>query len=134
MESASLGPGAAPSDVAPARSPGPSVQNYLDSDSRPVPDVLRYDVNDPLGSEDVSVDRYVSRAWHDQEVEKVWRRAWQFACRLDQIPEVGDHILYEIAGDSLIVMRAGPDDIRAHFNACLHRGRKLRGQGGSVSE
>jgi nitrite reductase/ring-hydroxylating ferredoxin subunit len=134
MESASLGPGAAPSDVAPARSPGPSVQAYLDSDSRPVPDVLRYEVNDPLGSQDVSVDRYVSRAWHDQEVEKVWRKAWQFACRLDQIPEVGDHVLYEIAGDSLIVMRAGPDEIRAHFNACLHRGRKLRGQGGSVSE
>ena len=125
---------AASSPSVPARSPGPSVQDYLDDDSRPVPGVLRVDVNEPLGSQDISVDRYVSRAWHDAEVEKVWRKAWQFACRTDQLPEVGDHVLYEVAGDSLIVMRTGPDEIRAYFNACLHRGRKLRGQGGHVSE
>jgi nitrite reductase/ring-hydroxylating ferredoxin subunit len=124
---------AAASNEAP-RSPGPSVQEYLDRDSRAVPPVLREEINEPLGSQDISVDRYVSASWHEQEVEKVWRKAWQFACRLDQIPEVGDHVLYEIAGDSLIVMRTGPDQIQAHFNACLHRGRKLRGQGGSVSE
>src|SRR5215212_5507308 len=113
----------AASEVAP-RSPGPSVQEYLDRDSRPVPPVLREDFNEPLGSQDISVDRYVSASWHEQEVEKVWRKAWQFACRLDQIPEVGDHVLYEIAGDSLIVMRSGPDEVKALFNACLHRGRK----------
>jgi len=118
----------------PARSPGPSVQDYLDADSRPVPDVLRYDVNEPLGSQDISVDRYVSRAWHDAEVEKVWRRAWQFACRLDQVQNVGDHVIYEVADDSLIVMRTAPDEIKAYFNACLHRGRKLRSQAGTVSE
>jgi phenylpropionate dioxygenase-like ring-hydroxylating dioxygenase large terminal subunit len=134
MELASSGPSSSAAADEPARSPGPSVQDYLDTDSREVPEILRYDVNDPLGSEDVSVDRYISKSWHDDEVEKVWRRAWQFACRLDQIPNVGDHVLYEIAGDSLIVMRSGPDEVKALFNACLHRGRKLRGQAGSVSE
>jgi nitrite reductase/ring-hydroxylating ferredoxin subunit len=124
----------ATSSPVPARSPGPSVQDYLDKDSRPVPDVLRYDVNEPLGSQDISVDRYVSQAWHDAEVTKVWRKAWQFACRTDQLRDVGDHVIYEVAGDSLIVMRTGPDEIRAYFNACLHRGRKLRAQGGKVSE
>jgi nitrite reductase/ring-hydroxylating ferredoxin subunit len=124
----------ATSSPVPARSPGPSVQDYLDKDSRPVPDVLRYDVNEPLGSQDISVDRYVSQAWHDAEVTKVWRKAWQFACRTDQLRDVGDHVIYEVAGDSLIVMRTGPDEIKAYFNACLHRGRKLRAQGGKVSE
>src|SRR6266516_1986853 len=100
-------------DTAPPRSPGPSVQEYLDRDTRPVPAVLRYEVNENLGSQDISVDRYVSPDWHAREVESVWRKAWQYACRLEQIPNVGDHVLYEIADDSLIVMRSGPDEVKA---------------------
>jgi len=134
MTAGSSTPASAPAEGPPPRSPGPSVQDYLDRDSRAIPEVLRYEISDPLGSEDISVDRYVSQDWHDREIEKVWRKAWQFACRLDQIPEVGDHIVYEIGDDSLIVMRTGADEIQAHFNACLHRGRKLRGQDGKVSE
>ena len=118
----------APAGGPPPRSPGPSVQDYLDKDSRPIPEVLRYEISDALGSEDISVDRYVSQDWHDREMEKVWRKAWQFACRLDQIPQVGDHVVYEIGGDSLIVMRTGVDEIQAHFNACLHRGRSCAGR------
>jgi nitrite reductase/ring-hydroxylating ferredoxin subunit len=121
-------------DTAPPRSPGPSVQEYLDRDTRPVPAVLRYEVNENLGSQDISVDRYVSPDWHAREVESVWRKAWQYACRLEQIPNVGDHVLYEIADDSLIVMRSAPDEVKAMFNVCLHRGRKLRTQAGTVSE
>ncbi len=132
MASGLSNPAVNPSE--PARSAGPSVQDYLDRDSRSVPNVLRIDVNEPLGTQDLSVDRYVSRTWHDAEVEKVWRKAWQFACRTDQVANVGEHVLYEIAGDSLIVMRTAPDEIKAYFNACLHRGRKLRAQGGTVSE
>jgi phenylpropionate dioxygenase-like ring-hydroxylating dioxygenase large terminal subunit len=116
------------------RSPGVSVQEYLDHDSRPVPPVLRYDRNDYLGTDNFSFDRYTSRAWHDLEVEKVWRKVWQFVCREDEIPEVGDHYLYEIADDNLIVIRTAPDEIRAYYNACLHRGRLLRTAPGRVSE
>jgi nitrite reductase/ring-hydroxylating ferredoxin subunit len=121
-------------EAAPARSPGPSVQDYLDRDTRPVPDVLRYEVNENLGTEDISVDRYISADWHAREVEKVWRKTWQYACRLEQIPNVGDHVLYDIADDSLIVIRTGPDEVKALYNVCLHRGRKLRTQPGQVSE
>jgi nitrite reductase/ring-hydroxylating ferredoxin subunit len=121
-------------DAEPARSPGPSVQEYLDRDTRPVPDVLRYEVNEDLGSADIPVERYFSPDWHAREVAKVWRKSWQFAARLEQIPEVGDHVLYDIADDSLIVMRTGPEEVKAFFNACLHRGRKLRTQAGKVSE
>jgi phenylpropionate dioxygenase-like ring-hydroxylating dioxygenase large terminal subunit len=116
------------------RSPGISVQEYLRHDSRPVPAVLQYDRNDDLGTENLSIDRYISREWHDREVVKVWRKVWQFACRTDHIPEVGDHYLYEVADDSIIVMRTAPDEIKAYFNACLHRGRQLRTSPGRVSE
>src|SRR3954469_15878773 len=108
-----------------ARQPGPSYQDYLDADTRPVPEELRLSVNDYMGDEDIPVERYTSYDYHRQEVEKLWRKTWQFACREEEIPNVGDHVVYEIVDDSLIVVRTAPDEIKAYFNACLHRGRKL---------
>ena len=74
------------------RSPGTSVQEYLDNDARPVPAVLRYDINDDLGTASLDAERYYTREFHDAEVDKVWRKVWQFVCREDHIPNPGDHI------------------------------------------
>ena len=49
----------------------------------------------------LDVERYISREFHDREVEKVWRKVWQFVCREDHIPNPGDHITYDIADDKL---------------------------------
>lgn len=117
------------------RRPRPSVQEVLATDTNPAPDILR--VESPthgLGDEDVSVDRYFSKDWHDREVEQVWRKCWQMACRVEHIPNVGDHIVYNIVHDSLIVIRTAPDEIRAYVNACLHRGTLLRAEGGCVKQ
>ncbi|NNE75064.1 MAG: aromatic ring-hydroxylating dioxygenase subunit alpha [Acidimicrobiales bacterium] len=116
------------------RSPGISYQELLDTDTHPVPDVLRLESPRDLGSDDISIDRYISRDWHEAEVENLWRRVWQFACREDDIPEVGDYVLYEIVRDSYLVVRAAPDTIKAYPNACLHRGRRLKDYPGRCSE
>jgi phenylpropionate dioxygenase-like ring-hydroxylating dioxygenase large terminal subunit len=63
----------------------------------------------------------------------MWNRVWQMACRVEEIPTVGDHIIYEVGDYSLIVVRSRPNEIRAFHNACLHRGRILRETGGHVS-
>ena len=115
--------------------PGPSVQEILARDVNPAPSVMLEEspaLN--LGSEDVSIERYFEKVWHDQEVEKVWRKTWQLACRVEDIPNVGDHIVYEIVHDSLIVVRSGPDEVRAYINSCLHRGTQLRAEGGCVKQ
>jgi len=117
----------------PPRCPGPSVQDYLDQDSRPVPEVLRYQANDVPGDEDIPVERYISADWAAKEFDRVWRRVWQFACLARDIPRVGDHEVYEIGTESVIVVRTAPDTIRAFVNVCLHRGRKLRTSGGHVA-
>ena len=54
------------------------------------------------------------------------------ACREQDIPNVGDHVVYEIVNDSFIVVRTSPTEIKAFVNACLHRGRRLRSEGGCV--
>ncbi len=117
----------------PGERPRPSVQDVLSQDSKPAPDILRLESPaQGLGSEDIPIERYFSQEWHDREVEKVWRKVWQVACREEEIPNVGDHIVYEIADESLIVARTAPDTIRAYVNACLHRGVLLRTEGGHV--
>ena len=117
-----------------ARSPGISYQQLLDTDTRPVPDVLRLESPRYLGSDDVDVAHYISREWHELEAERLWPRSWQFACRESDIPEVGDHIVYDIVRASYVVVRTAPDEIKAYPNACLHRGRRLKDHGGRCGE
>jgi phenylpropionate dioxygenase-like ring-hydroxylating dioxygenase large terminal subunit len=113
---------------------GPTYQELLDTDTHAVPAVLRETARRDLGSRDVPVERYVSRALHDLEVERLWKRVWQMACREEDLPAVGDHVVYEIASLSVLVVRSAPDTIRAYHNACLHRGRLLKERDGSCNE
>jgi phenylpropionate dioxygenase-like ring-hydroxylating dioxygenase large terminal subunit len=104
-------------------------QQLLDTDTHPVPDVLRR--RNPIEgpSSEIPIERYISRRFFELEVEKLWKRVWQMACREEDIPDVGDNLVYDIAGMSFIVVRTGPDEFKAFYNACLHRGRLLRETG-----
>ena len=117
-----------------ARSPGITYQQLLDADTHPVPDILREERPLFLGDHDVSIQRYISREWHELEKERLWSRVWQFACRTEHIPEVGDTLVYDIAGRSYVIVRTAPDTVKAYPNACLHRGRQLRDYPGRCSE
>lgn len=114
--------------------PGPTIQDLLDQEDVPVPETLRFESSVDLGTGDIPRHRYFSRAWHDLEVEKLWTRVWQVACREEDIPEVGDTLVYDIADRSLVLVRGPGDVIRAFHNACLHRGRQLRTEDGCVAE
>ena len=116
------------------RSPGPSWQDVLDQDSRPVPDFLRAESPYLNGFGDIPKDRYLSREWHEKEKACLWSRVWQFACREEQIPEIGSYIVYEIADQSYLVSRVSEDEIKAYPNVCLHRGRLLKTYDGRCSE
>ena len=112
-----------------ARCPGDSVQDVLDADGDNPPPVYRKQAYQYLGSEDLPFERYTSKAFFDLEMERMWPRAWQWACREEHIPEVGDYYVYDVGPYSLIVMRTAPDTIKAYYNACLHRGTKLKPSG-----
>ena len=116
------------------RSPGPSWQDVLDQDSRPVPQFLRAESPYLNGFSDIPKDRYLSREWHEKEKACLRSRVWQFACREEQLPEVGSYIVYEIADQSYLVTRVSEDEIKAYPNVCLHRGRLLKTYDGRCSE
>ena len=108
------------------------VQELLDGEVRPVPESLRATSPGHLDDVAIAPRRYFDPEFHGLEVEHVWRRVWQMACREEQIPAVGDTVLYEIGDASLIVVRTEADRIRAFHNSCLHRGTQLRTGSGHV--
>lgn len=73
----------------------------------------------------VPKERYTARAFFDVEMDRLWPRVWQIACREEELPEAGDYVAYEIGDQSIVVVRAAPDRLAAFHNACLHRGTRL---------
>jgi phenylpropionate dioxygenase-like ring-hydroxylating dioxygenase large terminal subunit len=69
--------------------------------------------------------RYTSRQFAELELERLWGRVWQVACREEEVPQVGDFCEYVIGEQSVLVVRAAPDAVRAYSNTCLHRGTRL---------
>ena len=118
-----------------AVSPGIPYQKLLDTDSRPVPEVLRWESPNTYDDQAlVPVKRYTSREYHELEKERMWFRVWQMACREEEIAEVGDTYVYDIVGVSILIVRSAEDRIQAYYNACMHRGRQLRHESGPTEE
>src|SRR5271167_4721909 len=67
-------------------------------------------------------ERYFDADFFQMEAELLWSRVWQMACRLEEIPEVDDFVVYEILDQSVIVVRTSDLGVRAFQNACRHRG------------
>ncbi|SNC62702.1 Rieske [2Fe-2S] domain-containing protein [Marinobacter sp. es.048] len=109
----------------------PTWRELAQADSKSVPKFLIEESSPNLGSGKIPPERYTSMDFHRQEVEKLWKRTWQVACREEEIPEAGDHFVYKVAGLSFLVVRCADMQLKAYWNVCLHRGRCLVDKSGS---
>src|ERR1700683_3827646 len=50
-------------------------------------------------------ERYYDPAFYASEAQQLLPRVWQMACRLEEIPGVGDFVEYEILDQSVILVR-----------------------------
>ena len=73
----------------------------------------------------VPVEAYISADYVTLERDRLWRKVWLQACRLEEILEVGAYVTYDILDDSVIILRQAIDRIGAFYNVCSHRGRRL---------
>ena len=110
--------------------PGPSYQEIVLSDrvrgpDGGVPAVLAPVRNVSLETNDISFDRYTTDDFFQREMQHVWPKVWQFACREEDVASVGDYFVYDIGSYSVIVLRT-TTGLRAYHNSCLHRGTKLK--------
>ncbi len=62
---------------------------------------------------------------YDREIDRIFLKAWHYACHVSQIPEVGDYLLFEMAGESVIIVRNRERGISALINVCRHRGSRV---------
>lgn len=107
------------------RSPGPSTQAIEAADCKPAPELLHEAPAAALGSDNLSIDAYIDHDFHRREIDKVWRRTWQVACREEVVRETGSYAVYDIVDDSAIIVRGADGVLRAFVNSCLHRGTRL---------
>ncbi len=64
---------------------------------------------------------YVDPRMQALDDSAVFAHGWQLACHQSQLPDAGDHVVIEIAGLPLIVVRGEDGLIRALHNVCRHR-------------
>lgn len=104
---------------------GRTALDIVKCDNEPLPPLLTKPGDIHPGPRLIPFDRYVDERYVDLEVEHIWRKYWQVACRVEDIPQVGDRINYDIVDDSYVVVRTGENSFSAFHNVCRHRGRKL---------
>jgi phenylpropionate dioxygenase-like ring-hydroxylating dioxygenase large terminal subunit len=116
------------------QSSAPSYQEVIETDRIPASEVMREYSETHVPVDTLSRAEFTSEEFARAELEKMWPRVWQFACREEQIPEPGDLVGCDSPGASLIVVRTETGDIRAFYNSCLHRGMKLCNHDTSVAK
>jgi phenylpropionate dioxygenase-like ring-hydroxylating dioxygenase large terminal subunit len=71
------------------------------------------------------VEAHISPEYARAEGDRLWSKVWVHAGRVEEIPEVGDYLTFDIGTDSIVMVRSAPDTIKAFHNVCSHRGRQL---------
>src|SRR5258708_7667146 len=68
---------------------------------------------------------YTSDAFYRREVDRIFRKVWNFLGAADQIPRPGDYFTVTFAGVPVIILRDEDGELRAFANSCRHRGSAL---------
>ena len=64
---------------------------------------------------------YTSEEFLKAELENVFAKDWVCVGRSSSLPNAGDYITYELAGQPIFVIRDKDGKLRAMANVCLHR-------------
>ncbi len=71
---------------------------------------------------DLPAGRYIDPRFYELEQEHIWRKSWLFAAHMDELPDPGSFVLWENAGQPLILVHDQDGRINAFYNTCQHRG------------
>ena len=73
----------------------------------------------------VSREIFTDRDIFEQEVERVFTRAWLFVGHESQIPKPGDYFVSRMGTESVILTRDKKNKVHVFLNSCRHRGMKV---------
>jgi phenylpropionate dioxygenase-like ring-hydroxylating dioxygenase large terminal subunit len=69
--------------------------------------------------------RYTDPSFLALEDGHLWRKAWLYACHIDELPETGSFQLFKRTGSPILIVRGKEGVVRAFYNTCRHRGAPL---------
>ena len=67
----------------------------------------------------------MDEAFLELERERLWWREWVAVGREEQLPQAGDFLAVDLAGERVIVVRTRAGGLSAHVDLCRHRGNRL---------
>jgi Rieske 2Fe-2S family protein len=68
---------------------------------------------------------YTSADVFVDERERIFFDRWVCLGRSEEIPNPGDYLVRDLAGESIVVTRNRDGELRGFYNVCAHRGTKL---------
>jgi Rieske 2Fe-2S family protein len=68
---------------------------------------------------------YLDPRLFERDVSRIVAKQWLFVDHVSKLARPGDVLLYEVAGESIILVRGRDQTIRAFFNVCRHRGSRI---------
>ena len=88
-----------------------------------------------VGRGPVSTEPCISREFHEEEKERVFKRAWLMVAREEELPKPGDWKVKRLtcADTSVLLIRGKDSVVRAFHNICSHRGNKIVWETGDES-
>ncbi|MGH7518295.1 MAG: aromatic ring-hydroxylating dioxygenase subunit alpha [Gemmatimonadales bacterium] len=70
-------------------------------------------------------DAYFSDEIWRRERERIFGAEWVCVGRAEEVPEPGDYLLADLAGESVLLVRTRAGELRGFYNLCRHRGCRL---------
>ncbi len=70
-------------------------------------------------------DAYFSDQIWRRERERIFSAEWVCVGRAEEVPEPGDYLVLDLAGESLLLVRTRAGELRGFYNVCRHRGCRL---------
>ena len=68
---------------------------------------------------------YVSEEAFQFDTQVMLKSVWLYACTVAHVKNPGDYFLFELANNSIIIIRGRDNEVRAFWNSCRHRGARI---------
>lgn len=83
-------------------------------------------------SETIPAHWYTSSDLLKDEVARMFESSWQYVGHVSQLAKAGDHVVIDVLGKPLVLVRQADSSIRCFANVCRHRGGPLATESGSA--
>ncbi len=70
-------------------------------------------------------DLYVSEEAFQFDTQVMLKSVWLYACTVAHVKNPGDYFVFEVAHNSIIIIRGRDNEVRAFWNSCRHRGARI---------